>query len=190
MSILADDAVRHYLNLPYRITLTRDGADEGRPWRAAVEELAGCEARGQTASDAAARIPAALAEWVATAQAAGREIPEPRDARAYSGKLLLRMPQSLHADLALAAERDQVSLNAYINGLLAAAMQWGHPEGSPPPPGDLAAPALWEPEAADDAEGKSRAARLQRFLTFALAANVAVVAVAAVIALLLLLSAS
>ena len=127
---MTDDAVRHYLSLPYRIEVTRDAADQEHPWRAAVEDLPGCEVRGATPPDAVARVPAAMAEWVANAQAEGREIPEPRDVRAYSGKLLLRMPQSLHAEIALAAERDQVSLNAYINSLVAAAVQWQRPAGS------------------------------------------------------------
>jgi antitoxin HicB len=178
MSIVADDTVRHYLNLPYRIALVRDGLDDERPWRAAVEELPGCEARGSTAPEAAARVPAALAEWVASAQAEGREIPEPRDARAYSGKLLLRMPQSLHAELAQAAERDQVSLNAHINLLLAAAVHASSAHSL----------AEVSPRAEDDV-GEGAAAGMQRALTFALIANVAVVATVAVIAVVLLVSA-
>jgi HicB family len=38
----------------------------------------------------------------------------------HSGRLLLRMPESLHGDLARASERAGVSLNAYINDALAA----------------------------------------------------------------------
>ncbi|HEX5618403.1 MAG TPA: toxin-antitoxin system HicB family antitoxin [Solirubrobacteraceae bacterium] len=184
MSILADDAIRHYLNLPYRIALTRDGLDEERPWRAAVEELAGCAARGTTAADAAGRIPAAVADWVADAHAAGREVPEPRGARDYSGKLLLRMSKTLHAELAQAAERDEVSLNAYINLLLATAIS---------PPALNGAAHAPEPSSADRGAEPVRpeaTVRLQRFLAIALAANVAVVAVAATIAVILLVTAS
>src|SRR5262249_14922569 len=36
----------------------------------------------------------------------------------YSGRLLLRMPESLHGELAKAADRAGVSLNAYINDVL------------------------------------------------------------------------
>lgn len=191
MSIVADDAIRHYLGLPYRIVLSRTDADEEHPWRAGVEELAGCEARGSTPAEAAARVPAALAEWVASAQADGREIPEPGAVRAYSGKLLLRMPQSLHGELSQAAERDQVSLNAYITGLLAAAINWRQPDGVPVPGPRPAA--LWDDDSLDErgptGEAVSRAARLQRFLAIALAANIVVVAIAALIAVLLLLSA-
>ena len=42
----------------------------------------------------------------------------------HSGRLLLRMPQSLHADLAEAAEREEVSLNQYITNTLAAGVGW------------------------------------------------------------------
>lgn len=37
----------------------------------------------------------------------------------HSGRLLLRMPESLHADLARASERAGMSLNAFINDVLA-----------------------------------------------------------------------
>ena len=120
MSTLADDAVRHYLDLPYRIALARDGVDDDRPWRAGrgADRLRG---PGRHPPDAAAPDPLRVADWVASAHAEGREVPEPRGTRrAHSGQLLLRMPQSLHAELAEAAERDQVSLNAYINPLLVA----------------------------------------------------------------------
>jgi RNA polymerase sigma-B factor len=59
----------------------------------------------------------------------------------YSGRLMLRMPQSLHADLAHAAEREDVSLNQYITNTLAASLRW-HSEETPPP-----APPRWLPAA-------------------------------------------
>lgn len=40
----------------------------------------------------------------------------------HSGRLLLRMPESLHADLAKASERAGVSLNGYINDALSSAV--------------------------------------------------------------------
>jgi antitoxin HicB len=129
----AETAVRHYLSLPYRIAMTRDGAED-EPWRAQVEELPGCQACGSTPAEAAERVPSAIAEWVAGALTEGREIPEPRSVRSYSGKLLLRMPLTLHAELAQAAEREQVSLNAYINAQLASAIGWRR--APVPVPGD------------------------------------------------------
>ena len=45
---------------------------------------------------------------------------KPRDAR--SGRLLLRLPRSLHTDLARVAEREGVPLNTYITTALAASL--------------------------------------------------------------------
>ena len=45
---------------------------------------------------------------------------------------MLRMPQSLHTELAQAAEREEVSLNQYITNTLAASMGW-HAEQREPP---------------------------------------------------------
>jgi antitoxin HicB len=180
MRAVTNDAVRRYLNLPYRITVTREDTDEEQPWRAVVEELPGCEVRGSTPADATARIPAALAEWVADAHADGRDIPEPRDARSYSGKLLLRMSKSLHSDLAQAAERDEVSLNAYINYVLATAQQHRGTQ--------MFAPSAQSNGSVEDPRPND-IARLQRFLAIALAANVAIAAVVTIVAVILLISA-
>jgi hypothetical protein len=42
-----------------------------------------------------------------------------------SGRLLLRMPAPLHAELAKAAEREGVSLNQFITRALAGKIGWG-----------------------------------------------------------------
>ncbi|HMJ37352.1 MAG TPA: sigma-70 family RNA polymerase sigma factor [Baekduia sp.] len=54
-----------------------------------------------------------------------------------SGRLLLRLPRSLHADLASAAAHDGVPLNTFIAGTLAAAVGWQDPDA----PAHPAAPA-------------------------------------------------
>jgi HicB family len=43
---------------------------------------------------------------------------------AYSGRLLLRMPPELHAELARHAEREQQSLNQFITGAVSGAVGW------------------------------------------------------------------
>jgi RNA polymerase sigma-B factor len=83
---------------------------------------------------------------------------------AYSGRLMLRMPQSLHAELAEAAEREEVSLNQFITNTLAASMGW-HVEG-----GDL----------------PDSGARPPRWLPAALVTNIVVVIIAGLVALALL----
>jgi hypothetical protein len=56
---------------------------------------------------------------MATARAKPKRETEPEQASSHSGRLLLRMPPSLHAELAEAADREGQSLNAYITGVLA-----------------------------------------------------------------------
>ena len=50
-----------------------------------------------------------------------------------SGRLLLRMPAKLHAELARAAEREGVSLNQFITGAAASRVGWGEPGQKPAP---------------------------------------------------------
>ncbi len=45
-----------------------------------------------------------------------------------SGRLLLRMPRTLHGELAEAAEREGTSLNQFITGTLASAIGWNGDE--------------------------------------------------------------
>lgn len=53
---------------------------------------------------------------------------------APSGRLLLRMPAALHAELAQAAEREGVSLNQFITRSLAGKIGWGaHADDEVPP---------------------------------------------------------
>ncbi len=110
-----------FLTQPYHIELVREPAGG---WTARVEELAGCVARGATHDEAVVRAEEAMAEWIAEARAEGREVPRPRPEGTHSGRLLVRMPQSLHAELARAAERDEVSLNQFITSALASVIGW------------------------------------------------------------------
>ena len=55
--------------------------------------------------------------------------PKSKNRGRHSGRLMLRMPQSLHAELAEAAELEEVSLNQYITNTLAAGVGW-HTEGT------------------------------------------------------------
>jgi RNA polymerase sigma-B factor len=59
----------------------------------------------------------------------------------HSGRLMLRMPQSLHAELAQAAEREEVSLNQFITNTLASSLRW-HTDGQ-----EARTPPQWLPAA-------------------------------------------
>lgn len=98
--------------------------------------------------------------------------PKPAKQGGHSGRLLLRIPRTLHDDLADAAEREGLSLNRFITGTLTAAVKGGGIE-----PGERAEPA-------DSSELEAR--EVPRWLPAAIVVNIVVVAVAAIVALVLL----
>ena len=73
--------------------------------------------------------------------------PPVRSRGGHSGRLMLRMPQSLHAELAEAAEREEVSLNQFITNTLAASMGWHVEGGQSPGDHDQPEPPGWLPAA-------------------------------------------
>jgi RNA polymerase sigma-B factor len=105
----------------YRIELVKDVP--GGRWVAQVPELPGCIAHGETVDEAARRIQGAIREWPADAVGKAPEAPQPRSASKHSGRVLVRMPPPLHAELARAADRKQVSLNQFITGSLSNAVR-------------------------------------------------------------------
>jgi RNA polymerase sigma-B factor len=118
-------------DLPYEVTLVRDteGPDAPR-WVARVEELPNCVAHGASADEAARRGADAMAAWIADAVARGADLPEPKRRTKQSGRLLLRMPQGLHAELARRADREGTSLNSLIVGVLAGTVGWERGNGA------------------------------------------------------------
>jgi antitoxin HicB len=165
-----------FLEMPYHIVLVRDeeGGDK-ESWTARVEELPGCEARDETADGAARAISKAMEDWLAAALEKGATVPEPRPTSSHSGRLLLRIPQGLHAELAHKADREEVSLNGLITGMLAGAVGWQREgvagEGSERLP-----------------EGsRSQAPARSSFLRTAIIANIVVVVLAALAAIALLI---
>ena len=62
--------------------------------------------------------------WIEVALEEGIPIPEPAPNEDYIGKFVVRLPRSLHRQLAETAEREGVSLNQFINVALAQSL--GH----------------------------------------------------------------
>ena len=58
-------------------------------------------------------------EVVADLEAAGEPIPDPIADRRFSGRFNVRIPESLHRELALAAAEEGVSLNRLVSDRLA-----------------------------------------------------------------------
>ncbi len=104
------DTVAHYLDLPYSFTFLHDKDDGG--YVAKVSELAGCMSQGRTKDEALRRVRDAMRAWIESALEDGLPIPVPFEQRGtFSGKVLVRMPKTLHRGLAERAEHEGVSLN-------------------------------------------------------------------------------
>lgn len=128
---MANKTLDYYLNLPYTIELSYT---EGEGWFARVRELTGCMAQGDAAEETASLIQEAMELWLEDALEDGLSIPEPRPVEDYSGKFVVRVSRSLHRDLAERANDEGISLNQYINTVLAKAVGRSQPAAPTPAP--------------------------------------------------------
>jgi predicted HicB family RNase H-like nuclease len=183
--------LEEYLELPYHLGVRSEHEADRSWWKATVEELPGCVSRGGTANEAVARLRPAMESWLASALEQHREIPlpneevaPPQDAtsksrRNHSGRFLVRMPASLHEQLAREAEHAHVSLNRFVTDALATSVAGSEPEQRS---------ALSPPHSADPTVTPADGSRPTppRAVRVALATNLVVVVIAGAVALLLL----
>ncbi|MBI2716931.1 MAG: type II toxin-antitoxin system HicB family antitoxin [Rhizobiales bacterium] len=105
--------------------------EEDGSFRAEIPEFPGCLATGETRSEALDDLEEVAAAWLAAALKNNQSIPEPVENSDFSGKLVLRMPRSLHKKATYVAEREGVSLNALI--VTAVATYLGGPQNRQAP---------------------------------------------------------
>lgn len=97
-----------------KITPRDDGTYSGE-----VPQLGSCFAEGATPEECLANLRGSLDLWIETAEEIGLKIPE-AEKEHFSGNFALRMPKSLHRELAVAAKEQGVSLNQLISLFLSA----------------------------------------------------------------------
>ena len=105
--------VNEYLDRPYHIIIQHITDESGAYYLATVKEFDGCMSHGDTYAEAFENIQEAMKGWIETKLENGFAVPDPVDETLYSGKFVLRIPKTLHAHLALEAEKEGVSLNQY-----------------------------------------------------------------------------
>jgi antitoxin HicB len=99
---------------PYRKVITGDATDG---FLAMAPELPGCVTAGETEAEALELLHDAMMLWMTSALEDDQTIPDP--AGQTSGRMLLRMPSSLHRRLLERAEVEGVSANQLAVTLLA-----------------------------------------------------------------------
>jgi antitoxin HicB len=106
-----------YLKKPYSRILIPD--EESGTYTAVILEFPGCITQGDTPQEAYEHLEDAAGDWIEAALDRKQEIPSPSQSVSFGGKVLLRLPKSLHRQLALIAEREGISLNQFIVSALA-----------------------------------------------------------------------
>ena len=103
--------LQYYFDLKYPVTM--EPCHEGG-YFVKIEDLPGCYSQGETVEEAKEMIEEARKLWMESMYEEGNEIPLPSNQAEYSGKFNVRVPSSLHRELARLAVKEGVSLNQYV----------------------------------------------------------------------------
>ena len=96
-------------------------SEEDQNYVALCPEFPDLSGLGETPEEAIAELRVALDLAIEVYEAEGWPLPEPHQNQ-YSGKVLVRMPKSMHARLVQQAETEGVSLNTHVVTVLAEAV--------------------------------------------------------------------
>jgi len=109
-----------YLSLNYPVKVQWIG--EENVFVADFIDLPGCHAYGKTVEEAYKNAQEAKKDWLQVCIQQGLPIPTPAAPVEHSGRILVRIPSSLHSILADRAKVDGTSLNQFIVHLLSGAV--------------------------------------------------------------------
>ena len=89
-------------------------ADDGGGYLISYPDFAECISDGETVEEAIANGADALQATIATLKAKKMAVPAPNSGGVASGKFVARVPKTVHAQLAVRAKAEGVSLNALV----------------------------------------------------------------------------
>lgn len=101
------------MNLPYNYIVQPIKDESGSYYCGRVLELDGCQSTGETFEETYNNLLEAMEGWIEVKLEYNDPIPEPLGDEAYSGKFVVRIPKSLHRQLAIEAQQEGISLNQY-----------------------------------------------------------------------------
>lgn len=106
----------YYMSLPYRVEIVREQEEGGYVLH--CPELPGCITCAETVQEGMEMLEDAKKCWFTACLEDGVPIPEPARLEDYSGQFKLRLPKSLHKQLAQRSSEEGVSMNQYCVYLL------------------------------------------------------------------------
>ena len=113
--------LEYFMGLPYRIEIEPIPENKGGGYAASIPRLGKHAVRGDgdTIEEALRDLEAIKEERLACYLEEGLTIPEPEpEEDDYSGKFVLRIPKSLHRELAIRARDNNVSLNQFVTAVI------------------------------------------------------------------------
>ncbi len=108
--------LEYYMNLNYKIEIVKDEAEGG--YVLSIPDLKGCLTCADKLNKGMEMLEDAKKQWLIAAMECGYEIPEPNALEDYSGQFKLRLPKSLHKELAEKSKYEGISMNQYCLYLL------------------------------------------------------------------------
>jgi len=108
--------LEYYMSLNYKIEIVNDKVEGG--YILSIPELKGCVTCSDQLVKGMENLEDAKKQWLIDALESGYEIPEPNTLEDYSGQFKLRIPKSLHKELAEKSKQEGISMNQYCLYLL------------------------------------------------------------------------
>ena len=108
--------LEYYMSLSYKVEIIEDKTEGGYVLR--YPELSGCITYADTIEEGIRMLEYAKKEWISVCLEDNIEIPEPLCIDDYSGQFKLRIPKSLHKELAEKSKEEGISMNQYCLYLL------------------------------------------------------------------------
>lgn len=106
-----------------RYTFFTAWSDEEEGYIARVTEFPHLATDGKTRQEAIDELKKVIRVAIDMLLEDGNAVPQPLSDKDYQGRITLRLPKSLHRQLAVEASVDSVSLNSFITLLLAGAIE-------------------------------------------------------------------
>lgn len=98
---------------PFVVSIDEDGG-----FLIEFPDLPGCFTQAENLSEIAETAEEIRVLWIETAYESGQDIPAPSLPHSYSGKFNVRIPRSMHRQLAETAAHEGISLNQYVVAIL------------------------------------------------------------------------
>ena len=122
VSLSMEKDLNYYMHLPYRVEVLPDEGEGGYAFR--IPELPGCLTASDTLEEGFRLLEDAKRCWISSCLEQGTPVPEPSNLDDYSGQFKLRIPKSLHRQLAQRSTEEGISMNQLCLYLLSRGLQF------------------------------------------------------------------